>query len=215
MTLQRILVTLLLTSFMAHSQPTPNQPADSSTNLPSSLNTLLTQNPGLKLSKVPGAGRDTSQSPETAGIFLTKEVPPLKALLLSLDPTLKISEGRNGDTTNFTCTWPDVAVRFTIKSHWNGPEQRLQMKSWIASVPGGDTNTPAVESLLQKVNGTVACIGSVITPHYDAEGKASALVLGLVAKLDGYVFAQRSFYDSTGAEIIGLPDAPSKLGYLQ
>lgn len=196
---------------MARSQPTNEQPGGSSNNLPPSLKALLSQNPNLKTSKVPGIGGNTAKASDTAGIYATKEVPALKPLLLSLDPALKITEGHSGDTTHFTCVWPKVTVRFTVQSHWNSLQQRLGMKNWIAGVAGGGTNTPAVESLLRKVDGTVACIGSVITPRYDSAGKASALVLGLAAKLDGYVFSEQSFYDPSGDKIVGTANAPAKL----
>jgi hypothetical protein len=68
-----------------------------------------------------------------------------------------------------------------------------------------------VAALVRKIDSTVVLVGSVITPHYDPSGKASSLVLGLAAKLDGYVFSHQSFYDATGAKIIGVTNAPLNL----
>jgi len=56
----------------------------------------------------------------------------------------------------------------------------------------------------------VACIGSVITPHYDSAGKAAGLVLGLAGELNGYVYSQGAFYAPTGERIVGLTNAPEK-----
>jgi hypothetical protein len=111
-----------------------------------------------------------------ACIYAAKEVPPLKALLLALAPTAKIFEEHAGDVTNFTCAWPDVTVRLTIKPHWDGPVERPGMKRWISELQATGQNTPAVESLLHKIDATVTCMGSVITPRFDLAGKASTLV---------------------------------------
>jgi hypothetical protein len=208
----RILLILLFACAMARSQTTnspaaDNKPDSSATNLPPSLQ-ALSQVPGIKLSTTPPPPQEPSQA--TAGIYATKEVPLLKTLLLSLDPTLKVKERTDGDPTSVVCTWPDVAVRFTIQQKWNAPAQRQAMKNWVGKVPEGNTNTPAVGSLLHQMDGTVACIGTVITPHYDSDGKVSSLVLGLAAKLDGYVFSQLAFYGPSGDKIIGVTNAPAQ-----
>ena len=152
-----------------------------------------------------------SQPPnQKAGIYSTKVVPPLRDWLLAVAPTAKISEGQEPGKTSFSCEWPDVTVRLTIKPDWNRSIQSLQMKNWISGFPVG-TNTPAISSLLRQVDATVSCIGCVSTPRYDPAGKALLLILGLAAKLDGYVFSEKSFYDRTGSKIIGVPEAPLKL----
>jgi hypothetical protein len=194
------LCALLLAAIAAHSQPTKDRAGALSNAAPApSLKALLQ------------AAADSRPANDRAGVYSTMAVPSLKALLQSLDPTAKVVEGTNGNLTNFTCEWPDVTVRFTLQPDWKGPDQRAGMKKWIAKLPGGDQNTPAVAALLEKVDSSVACIGSVITPRYDPAGKASSLVLGLAAKLHGYVFAQGSFYDATGAKIIGRAGAPLEL----
>ena len=204
----RILLIVLLTCLMAHSQPcnplvASGDAAASSTNPPQSLKILLSADSSLNIS----GGHSGEPTSDKAGIYSTKPVSSLKAVLLSVDPTLKITEASNGESTNLTCVWPEVTVRFALKTQWDDLGQRLGMRNWISSVPGG-TNTPAVGALLHKVDDTVACIGSVVTPRYDSAGKASTLVLGLAAKLDGYVFSQKSFYASTGEKIIGVTNAP-------
>jgi hypothetical protein len=146
-----------------------------------------------------------------AGIFSTKVMPSLKALILALAPTAKISEGRDGDSTNLTCQWSDVTVRLTIKPHWDGRVERDGMKNWISGFPAEDKNNPAVISLLHRIDSTVDCVGSVTTPRYDSAGKAASLILGLAASLDGYVFSKLSFYDLAGARIIGVSGAPLNL----
>jgi len=149
--------------------------------------------------------------PDNAGIFATTIVPPLKPLLSSLAPGAKISESRQGDMTVFSCEWPDVTVTLTMNPRWDGRVQCSGMKGWISKFPAGDTNTPAVASLLHKIDSTIDCVGSVITPRYDSDGKAASLVLGLATKFDGYVYSYQSFYDTTGSKIIGVVGNPTKL----
>lgn len=148
---------------------------------------------------------------ETAGIYAAREVAQLKALLPGLAPGAKLSERHDGQVTNFICEWPDVTVRLTLRPHWSDSGQRLAMKNWIAALPAADTNAPAARALLHKVDSTVDCIGSAITPGYDPEGKASSLVLGLAAKLDGYVFSHKAFYDAAGGKVVGDLHAPLNL----
>lgn len=150
-------------------------------------------------------------SQDNAGIFSTTKVPPLLPLLSSLAPAANITEGRNGDSTTFTCEWPTVTVTITVDPHWDGSVQLAGMRNWISKFPADERDTPAVAALLRKIEGTVDCIGSVIRPGYDAEGKAAALVLGLAAKLEGFVFSHQSFYDAAGTKVIGLPDNPAKI----
>jgi hypothetical protein len=197
---QRIFSVLLLTALTAHSQPTNGKAGADSTNaVPPALKAML-------------QGMATAEpTNDKAGIYSTMKVPPLKTLLAALDPTAKVVEGRNGDTTNFSCEWQGVTVQFTLKTNWNGPVESSGMKAWIARFPAGEQNTPAVAALLRKMDSSVACVGSVITPRFDPTGKASALVLALATKLDGYVFSHQSFYDAAGVKIIGNADAPSKL----
>jgi hypothetical protein len=146
-----------------------------------------------------------------AGIFSTVEMPALKTLLAATAPTAKVSETHDGAVTNFICEWPDVTVRFTIKPHWDRTTQCLGMKNWISSFPAEQKNTPDVQSLNRKIDSTVDCVGAVIAPRYDSAGKAASLILGVATKLDGYIFSQQSFYDATGAKIIGNSNAPASL----
>jgi len=148
---------------------------------------------------------------EKAAVYSTVELPPLKALLASIAPAAKILEEHKGNATLFTCQWPDVTVRFTIRPQWDGATQRPKMKEWISSFPDNDTSNPAVQSLLRKMDVTTDCIGSVVTPRFDTAGKASSLILAVASKCQGYVFSQKSFYDVSGAKIIGAPNAPGTL----
>jgi hypothetical protein len=148
---------------------------------------------------------------ETTGIYATRPVPPLADLLRPLAPTAICSETNQGGMIKYTCAWPEVAVRFTVAPHWDGPGQRGEMKKWIFKFPPEATNTPAVGTLLRQMDATVACVGVVVTPHYDAGGRAAALVLGLAEKLEGYEFYDQSFYDAAGARIIGATNAPVNL----
>jgi hypothetical protein len=206
MMLHRILSMLLLTALMAHSQPANDKiGVDPASAVPPALNGLLQAMTNSQ------ATNNSRPANDKASIYSTRAVPPLKALLQALNPTANIVEGRSGDATNFTCEWPDVTVRFTIKTNWDGPVECSGMKKWILKFPAGEQNTPAVAALGRKMDASVDCVGSVTTPAYDPAGKASSLVLGLAAKLDGYVFSHESFYDATGAKIIGVADAPLKL----
>ena len=135
----------------------------------------------------------------------------MKTLLLDLAPTAKISEGRDGDSTSVTCEWSDATVRLTLKPHWDAPVERSGMKNWISGFAADDKNTPAVRSLLHRIDSTVDCLGSVITPRYDSGGTTASLILKLAASLDGYVFSKQSFYNATGDKIIGVSDAPLSL----
>lgn len=85
------------------------------------------------------------------------------------------------------------------------------MKNWISGFAADDKNTPAVRSLLHRIDSTVDCLGSVITPRYDSGGTTASLILKLAASLDGYVFSKQSFYNATGDKIIGVSDAPLSL----
>lgn len=150
-------------------------------------------------------------SPDNAGVYSTKELPPLKPLLSSLAPKAKVTEGKEGDSSTFTVEWPDLSIQITVDPTWDRDVQLSGMKGWISRFPDDEKGTPAVAGLLKKMGSTVACVGNVITPGYDAEGKASALVLGLASKLEGFVFSHQSFYDTTGAKIIGLPEDPASI----
>jgi hypothetical protein len=226
MMLMRIVPLLLLTTLLAHSQPTnlvagTSPPADRST--VSTLQVMLRSiDPTATiLSSEEHDGKVTSMTLSQptnappveawAGIYSTKVIPPLQAFLQSLAPTAKISQKQDGSLTWYTCEWPDVTVRFMVDLSWDGPGQRTGMKNWISGLPAGETNTPAVGSLLHQIDATVNAVGSIATPRYDSTGKATALILGLAAKLDGYVFSQYTFYDVMGAKIIGMGDAPAKL----
>jgi hypothetical protein len=182
------------------------------TNLPPALKKLiLSSDEGVKVSGAPNDTRTNAvSSHDSAAIYSAWLVPSLRDKLLALDPGLKISEQTNQNSKSVICAWPEVSVRLTVQSHWDGSQQRPAMKNWIAGLPGADTNAAAFGTLASQIDGTVACIGSVITPHYDSAGKAAGLVLGLAGELNGYVYSQGAFYAPTGERIVGLTNAPEK-----
>jgi len=149
---------------------------------------------------------------ETAGIYATSQIPPLKELLVALAPAAAVSvEHDDNNSVHFICAWPEVSVRLTVISNWNGEVERSGIKSWVISSAAVQTNMLAAKPLLGKIDSITGCVGCVITPRFDLEGKAAALVLALAAKLDGYVFTHQAFYDPAGAKLVGVPEAPLKL----
>jgi hypothetical protein len=217
----RVLLIFLLTCVVANSEPTNSEPAGSRSanilsNLPPALQAVIASSGGaLKVSTTPPPPEVPTNDNDSATIYTAWVVPPLKSLLMSLEPTAKISERTNGTTngssSSIICELPGVSLRFTVPKLWDAAAQRRAMKFWIAKVPGCDTNAPAVMSLMRQVDGTVGCIGVGVTPRYDPAGKASALVRGVAARLDGYVYSRYSFYAPSGEIIIGVPNAPAKL----
>jgi hypothetical protein len=216
MRLRRILCLLLLTTMLAAGQPVNVQPTNAVTTTVSNLQFLLRS---LGTNVTVSADRDSvitnivtvQPTNAWAGIFSPAVVPSLEELLRSLAPTAKISKKREGANISYICEWPDVTVRLTVDLAWDGAGQRTGMRNWILGLSGVNTNMPAVGLLIHEVDDTIDAVGSVATPQYDSGGKATALILGLATKLNGFLFAQYAFYDAKGSKIIGLGNAPTKL----
>ena len=154
---------------------------------------------------------ETEMTWDNAGIYSETRGAPEKSLIQSLAPKAKISEEKDGEKTKFTCQWPDVTVTINIDPHWNLADQIHEMKRFIEHFTGKENTSPSAAMLLKKLDATADCYGCVITPHYDPEGKAAALLLSLAAKRHGVVFTHQSFYDTDGNRIIGVADDPAVL----
>jgi hypothetical protein len=154
---------------------------------------------------------DAEATVDNAGIYSEKRGAPEKELIELLAPKAKVTESREGKKTIFLCEWPDVSVKINVDPDWDLKKMISGMKLWIASFPPEDKGTPSVATLLHQLDATVDCYGCEITPHYDAEGKAAALVLNLAAKCHGLVFSHLTFYDSEGNRIIGADGEPVNL----
>jgi hypothetical protein len=150
-------------------------------------------------------------TPHNAGIFATKNIPPLKPLLAALAPDARISENRKADMTLFLCEWHDVTTQLTIDPNWNGAAQCAGMKGWISQLAAGHHDPAAIKALIRKVDSTIDCIGSVISPGYDSSGKAATLIVALATAFDGYIFSHQSIYDVRGVKIIGDENDPMNL----
>jgi hypothetical protein len=153
----------------------------------------------------------TKTSPHNAGIFATRKVPPMKSLLETLAADARVSETRADERTFFHCEWQDVAVQLSIDPNWDGPTQCAGMKGWISRQAVRQDNKAAVAALVQRIDSTVDCVGSVISPGYDQSGKAASLVLALATAFDGFIFSHQSFYDARGVKIIGSDSDPTSL----
>jgi hypothetical protein len=205
----------MLTTLLTHAQSVQVQPTNAATTTVSNLQALL-RSLGTNVTVYEGHNGDITNivTPQPtnvwAGIFSPTVVPPLQELLQSLAPAAKISKKQAGAKIIYTCEWPDVTVQFTVDLLWDAAGQRTGMISWISGLPDVNTNSPTVGALLQKVDATVDSIGTIATPQYDSDGKAVSLILGLAKKLNGFVFAQYTFYDTNGLKIIGLGNAPAK-----
>ena len=117
-----------------------------------------------------------------------------------------------GDRIRITVAWSDVTLVMTVDPAWNRDVQLLGMRNWIGQFGPVHRNTPSAKALLADLDRTTTCYGSVITPAFDADGKVAAALLRLLQPDGGFFFAHQSFYNSTGAKIMGLPGDPHRLG---
>ncbi len=135
----------------------------------------------------------------------------MEPLLARLAAEARVSESQTGESTFFHCEWQDVTVQLTIDPNWDGPVQCAGMKGWICRQAVKQDNKAAVAALVQRIDSTVDCVGSVISPGYDKAGKAASLVLALATAFDGYIFSHQSFYDARGVKVIGIDSDPTSL----
>jgi hypothetical protein len=151
--------------------------------------------------------------PDYAGIYPTNATMPSIGLLASLAPGAKIIESKDGNIAVFLCDWPDVSVRIRVDPHWDQPPQIREMKRWITEITRDQKDNPIVRDLVKKLEASSNCFGCIITPRYDPDDKAVALLLALTASCDGLIYAHHTFYDANGSRIVGTEGDPARLQY--
>ena len=149
---------------------------------------------------------------DNAGIFFFGP-PPTSQQVTSAAPDAKVSTEKDGPMTRATLRWADVAIEINMNDPWWKRDEQLSgVRGYISRFPASERNKPAVKSLLANLDRVTLSYGSITTPAFDKEGKAVGVLLKLVAPTGGFFFSHQSFYDATGAWILGDPADPPKLG---
>ena len=151
--------------------------------------------------------------PDYAGIYPTDTTVPSVGLLASLAPGAKIIESKEGDVAAFLCVWPDVTVKIRVDPHWDHAGQIKEMNRWIAQISREQKDNPIIKALMKKLEETTNCFGCAVTPRFDPDDKAVALLLGLTAACNGLIYAHHTFYDQGGSRILGTEGDPARMQY--
>jgi hypothetical protein len=149
---------------------------------------------------------------DNAGVYSTQSVKIDRDLIVSLAGKAEVSETVEGEIKKLVCRWTNVSVAVVVDPKWDGDVQIKGMRGWISRFPEEERDITPVAALLRTMDSVTNCYGCVITPGYDPDGKAKALILGLAKKAQGFVFSHQTFYDTEGKKIIGLPGDPVTLG---
>jgi len=151
--------------------------------------------------------------PDYAGIYPTNATVPSIGLLASLAPGAKIVASKEGDFAVFVVDWPDVSVKIRVDPHWDQAAQIKEMKRWIVAIAREQKDNPIIKDLITKLESTRNCFGCAVTPRFDPDDKAVALLLGLTSTGDGLIYANHTFYDATGSRILGTEGDPARMQY--
>jgi len=148
---------------------------------------------------------------DNAGIFFFGP-PPTAAQIAAAAPTAKVSTSRDGAVMQTTLRWADVTLEINVEPDWDRDVQLSGIRGYVSRFPANERNTAGVKSMLANLDRVTTSYGSVISPAYDGEGKAAGVLLKLVAVTGGFFFSHQSFYDASGAWLLGDPSDPRKLG---
>jgi hypothetical protein len=151
--------------------------------------------------------------PDYAGVYPTNTTVPSIGLLASLAPGAKIIESKEGDVAVFLVDWPDVTVKIRVDTKWDQPGQIKEMKRWITQISREQKDNPIIKALVKKLESTTNCFGCAVTPRFDPEDKAVALLLALTVAGDGLIYAHHTFYDETGSRILGTEGDPARMQF--
>lgn len=149
---------------------------------------------------------------DNAGIYFYG-TPPTPAQITSLADGAKVSKIDNGNMTKVTLKWPDVTVTIAIDPSWDRETQLSGIRGWLSSFPDSERESKAVTTFLGNLDRTTTSYGSVISPSYDKNGKASNFLKRLLESSGGFLFSHQSFYSASGTRITGMDGDPIALGH--
>jgi hypothetical protein len=106
--------------------------------------------------------------------------------------------------------WPDVSVMLDFVPAADIPAQRtLQLDAANSLLAGRDDRH--AQKLLRRIEGTEQAVNVTVAPDWDAEGKAEALLRGVLAYHErAFFYADSAFYNERGKRLLGPEDSKGK-----
>ncbi|MFY0565381.1 DUF4272 domain-containing protein [Archangium lansingense] len=143
--------------------------------------------------------------PGNAAIYSPKSQLPSIDALRTAAPGAKVTAAsekeRSRGAPPFIITWPDLMVTVNqmpaeqLVRHLQGFQGYLQSRCELVD-----------PELLQRVGGMKQCLGLVVEPDFDEEGRGEALVLALTELVEGVFFAGGAVYAADGSCLAAPPE---------
>jgi uncharacterized protein DUF4272 len=136
------------------------------------------------------------------------QLPPADALRMALPGATVVAASekeRSRGVAPFIITWPDLRVTVNqmpskqLARHLQGFQGYLQSQC--------ELHDP---ELLRRVGEMKQCLGLLIEPDFDDEGRGEALVLALTKLVEGVFFAGGAVYDAEGECLAAPPEEPEE-----
>ncbi len=151
-----------------------------------------------------------SLAQDNAGLFFYGSPPSVETITrLAGDAT--VTSNLVESVTRVTVAWPDVTIIIHIEGDSCRDEQLTSIRDMVAELPAREQHKPAVREFLAHLDRTTVCVGSLIDPGFDREGRVAAFLTKLVSSTGGFLFTFQSFYTAEGRRITGQPGDPETL----
>lgn len=151
-----------------------------------------------------------AQAQDNAGLFFYGP-PPTVETITRLAGEATVTSNLVESVTRVTVAWPDVTLIIHIDPVWRRDEALASIRDTLAELPAREQHKPAVREFLANLERTQVCLGSLIDPGYDREGRVAAFLTRLIATTGGYLFTYQSFYSADGKRIAGVAGDPELL----